>query len=217
MNSEFDIVANLPLMIFAFFFLLVFIIFIAAGIILLTAKDDLVKREKGRKTLLTGFFSFLVLLAIVAVFYGVTYFLKRGEVFRPEMSTGEMPSSPAINFPPSKGVVKIGNYYFDGPWPWEEAPAPQEPALYAVICKEEGQDRILGIGEADGHDSFYSGEDTQCWSDNCRTMANGLYLAVFWIPQDYGAQAGRSIREGIIREINPPCSSLEEAGAAGEK
>ena len=215
MDNGFDIIANLPLIVFAAFFLIVFAIFIVAGISLLRAGDDLVRRERGRRMLLTGFFSFLILLMVVAVFYGVTYFLKKGEVFRPEMSTGEMPASPAINFPPSKEVIKIGGYYFDGPWPWEEASNIQSPALYAVMCGESNQKYVLAIGQTDGYSNLYSPGDYQCWTAICPSME--LYLAVFWAPnQDYGVQQRRAIKQEIINNVNPPCLGAESAGGEGE-
>lgn len=213
MNNEFNIIANLPLIVFAFFFLVVFAIFIIAGITLLRAGNDLVKREKGRRMLVTGLFSFLILLMVVAVFYGVTYLLRRGEVFRPGMSTGEMPSSPAANFPPSKEVIKIGDYYFDGPHPWEERSAINYPALYAAVCKTGGQNKVLGVDETDGQSELYSREDYQCWAANCDTIKEGLYLAIIWAPnQDYGARARKEIKQEIIKKTNPPCSILKEEG-----
>lgn len=213
MNNEFNIIANLPLIVFALFFLVVFVIFIIAGITLLRAGNDLVRREKGRKMLVTGFLSFLILLMVVAVFYGVTYLLRRGDVFKPGMSTGEMPSSPAVNFPPSKEVIEVGGYYFDGPRFWGEKSAIDYPALYAVVCKTSGQNKVLAVDETNGQSELYSREDYQCWAANCDTIKKGLYLAIIWAPnQDYGARARKEIKQEIIKKTNPPCSILEEGG-----
>lgn len=212
MTNNFDLISNLPLLLFGFCFFIDFILFLWAAIVLLTAKRELQRIEKGRKFLSTAFVGFLIILLMVLVFYLVSYSLKKGEAFLPPAGVpGEFPPPSHIdNFPPAPQFIKIGNYYFTGPWLLKKNKVIREPAGYAILCKKNEEYDIIYIGEQEGRIQLLGHEQYKCWMENCNQNIRNLYLVIFWTPlKRYNSAEREKIKEELEGQINPPCPVVE--------
>lgn len=139
MNNGFDLLSNLHLLFFGFCFLINFILFIWAGIVLLRAKGKIQRIEKGRKLLTNAFIVLFLILLVMIVFYSISYLLKEGKVFQPTPeASGEFPAPLHIGiFPPAPEFIDIGKYYFTGPWPLKSNERIMNTAISAVLCKKK--------------------------------------------------------------------------------
>jgi len=209
MTNDFNIIENIPLIIFALFFLVVFILFIYAAIVLLLAKGDFEKIQKGRKILLRAFIGLFIVLLFTLVFYSVSYFLKKGQVFVPAEVSGEFPSSPSVNFPPPPEVILIGEYYFNGPVALKSYTYIKPASIYSILCKNNDEYDIIYIGEG-VRKKLLEEEQYKCWISKCGNDIKNLYLAIFWAPEGtYNPQARRSIKTSIEEIEEPLCASDE--------
>jgi len=207
MFEKFDILSNLPLIILATLFLIVFILFLWAGIVLLISKGDPLRIQRGRKILLSGIYGFFITLVVVLVFYLVSYLIKKGEVFQPKEVFGEFPISPAINFPPGAQFVKISGYYFQGPWLLKDFNKIDRSAVFSILCKKNGDYDIIFIDIAD-REQLLKNKNFNCWMEKCGKNLKNLYVAVFWThPEVREPTEGKQIKESIGSQIKPPCSS----------
>ncbi len=210
MNNNLDFISNIPLLVFVFLFLIIFILFLQAGFTLLRAGGDPEKIRRGREILLTAFYGFFVILLIVLVFYLVSYFLKKGEALQPKETAGEFPASPAIDFPPPPEFIKIDKYYFNGPWLLKKYNTINNLSIYAILCKKNDKYDIIFIEEAE-KDKLLSNEKYSCWVEKCDKNSNNLYTAVFQGSKEkYNLMEMKRIKGELIKEINPSCSSSNE-------
>jgi len=215
-NTTFNFLSNLPLLVFSFAFLVVFVLFIRGGILLLlVGEEDEEKTEKGRAIVLKALYSLFALLLIVFVFFSVTYLLKKGEVLLPTAAPGDFPPSPDVNFPPPPQFIKVGEYSFTGPWLFDENNVINKPAIYTILCKKnenydpsslvkgEGYD-IIHIGDTGSKEQLLKNKEYSCWVNNCKLK--DIYLAVLFTPTDkYPSERSQKIREELKSQINPPC------------
>lgn len=207
--NGFDFLTNLPVLVFAFIFFIVFIIFIRGGVILLMARDE-EREEKGGRILLGSLYSFLTILIIALVFFSVSYLLRRGETLQPLPATGELPSSLAVNFPPPPQFINVEGYYFSGPWLLEKNEFIEVPVLYVILCKKnEGYD-IIYIGQTEENEQLLRHEQYKCWVENCEQGSKNLYLGTFLLPlEKYSPEEKKEIEEKLEERINPPCPVVE--------
>ena len=208
MVKEFDILVNLPLLIFAFLFFCIFVLFIWGGIILLRAGGTSEKIEKGRKILKTAIILFLIIALVMAVFYLVNYFLKSWETKKSKEVAGEFPASPAADFPPSPIFLKIGNYYFTGPWSLKKTNVIAQKAVVGILCKRNGDYDTLYISEVAqaGKTRLLKNRQYGCWLENCEGGSKNLYLGIYWIPKSMEISLEKKeISKKLIEQINPPC------------
>jgi len=207
--ENFDIIANLPIIFFSAFFIVVFILFIIAEVFLLRAKKHPELIPKGKKILTVAFSGFFSAALFVAVFYFVSFLLQGGEVFRPDQVKGEMPPVPDNSFPSGPNFYKIGNYYFNGPFSLQTANRINSSAIYAVLCKIEGEYEIVFIDQAE-KTSLLKEKKYGCWVENCDGTSKDLYVAILWTPKNnFSANEKKAIFEALESEISPICSFEE--------
>jgi len=202
MTQSFNIVSNLPAIIFAFFFLISFILFLWAEITLLRAKKRLEKLEKGRKLLLRAFILFFIVLLVTLVFYLVSYLLQRWYTSEVRIGRGEFPVSPSVGFPSAPDFINIEGYYFRGPYPLSDVDFVPGKCVYAVLCPRDENYDIIYLGAGSGM-KLSNLEGRSCWFENC---SKELYFAVLWTPMEsYGVMENKNIRDDLEKKINPPC------------
>jgi amino acid transporter len=212
MNNTFDLLSNLPQLIFALCFLIVFILFLWGGIVLLRARGDPEKIEKGRKTLFTAFVALFIVLLVVLIFYLFSYFLKRGEVFKPPTGFSKEFPSPfhMAGFPPAPQFISTGNYYFNGPLLLKENRGIKKDAIYTILCKKNGEYDIIYIDEVRRED-LLKHKQYKCWLEKCNQNLNNLYIAIFWTPSGrYPVTERDKIKNELKEEFSPPCVEEEE-------
>ncbi len=209
--AEFNFLENLPLIVFTLAFFVIFVVFVFGGFVLLTAIRDIQRIERGRRILLNSLYALFITLLIALVFFSVTYLLKRGEVLRPQEIPGEFPSSLAANFPPSPQFIKIGEYYFMGPWLLEEYDLTEKPAVYAIFCKRNEEYDIIYIEEmGDRKEQFLGQEEYRCLMENCSQGLKNFYIAIFETPLEvYSSTDQKEIRKELVNQLNPSCSVEE--------
>ncbi len=200
MNESFDIIANLPAVIFALLFFVSFVLCLRGGIILLRRRPE--KMEKGRKLLIRGIIFFFIIALVALVFYLVSYLLQTWYLSKAKKGIGEFPASASVNFPSSPEFLKIEGHYFRGPYSLNDTGFIEEKCVYAVLCpKEEGYDKIY-IGEGS---RIYLKDSIRkaCWLENCD---RDLEVAILWTPiNSYSPAEAKSIRKSIEEKVNPPC------------
>ncbi len=206
MNNNFDLIYNLALIFFAVCFFIDFILFIWAGISLLKAKENALKVEKGRKLLSNAFIFLFIIVLILVVFYLISFLLKRGEVFIPSGDSGEFPVASHLGvFPNEPEFIKIGNYYFTGPWLFKDSQNIRKSAIYAVLCKKGEEYDILYINET-SIEKLMKHRQYTCWLENCEKNVKNLYVAIFWTPlENYDTIKRKAILNELNNQINPPC------------
>ncbi len=200
MNQSFDIIANLPAIIFALFFFVSFVLCLWGGIILLRRRPE--KIEKGRKLLMRGIILFFIVVLVTLVFYLVNYFLQRWYLSKAITGRGEFPASASVNFPSPPEFIKIEDRYFRGPYPISEMSFIEDNCIYAILCsKNEGYDKIY-IGEG-SRVNLKGTSMRSCWIENCD---NNLEVAILWTPiKTYTPAEAKNIRRDIEKKLNPPC------------
>lgn len=204
--AEFDILKNLPLLVFTLAFLIVFVIFIFGGFIILSAGREVEKTARGRKILLNSLYALFIILLGAFVFFSVTFLLRRGEALRPPEVPGEFPPSLAANFPPASQSIKIGEYYFNGPWPLKKNNLIGKHALYAILCQDLEEYDIIYLGQTSGREQLLKHSDYNCWLENCEGRLKNLYLAVFWAPSNkYTSLQRKEISNKLREETFPFC------------
>ncbi len=202
MNQSFDVVANLPAIIFALSFFASFVLCFWGGIILLTAKGTVDKLQKGRKILIRGFIVFSITALVVLVFYFVTYLLQRWYLSGARKGRGEFPASASIGFPPQPDYIEIENLYFRGPYSLKDVGYIENKSVFAILCpKAEGYDKIY-IGEG-SRINFDSARGRSCWIENC---SKDLKISFLWTPVErYSLEEVKIIRDRLEQKVNPPC------------
>ncbi len=204
-----NIIPKIPFLVFGLFALIVLILFVWGGITLAKADGDAGKMQKGRKILFVAFSGFFITLVVVFIFYFFTYLLKEGEVLQPKEVPGEFPVSPAINFPPAPQFIKIGSYYFQGPFSLKKYGAIEKLAIYSILCKKGENYDIIFIGETE-KGKLLENEEASCWKENCGNNLGNLYCGFLWTePANYSLEKKEKIKEELEGEINPACPLLK--------
>jgi hypothetical protein len=205
----FKLPENIPLIIFALLFCLIFIVFSKGIFFILTAKKNEALKEKGRKILLNSLYGFSTLLLIVLVFSSVTYILKKRGGLTLYYPIKEFPPSLAVNYPPPPQFIKIGKFYFNGPYLLEKNIAVKPPFLYTILCRESDKYDIISIGSINyvkkiipwSRQSLYG-----CWLKNCGNNKKNLYISFFQILSKSGQSAEiKKIQQNLQEEISPVC------------
>lgn len=209
----FDFLKNLPFYIFILVLFGIFSNFIRGGFILLKIGEE-EEIERGRRIILTSLYSLFVLLLITFVFFLVTYLLQQGEVLKPLPGPGGFPASPFGNFPPAPQFIKIGGYYFAGPFLLSQNNSISSPAVYSILCKTDEEYDIIYIGETAGKSKLLQDKQYKCWVEECDNEIKNLYVAMFWMPvKDYSYSDREKFRKYLEDELLPLCSqntSLDE-------
>ena len=209
MNEDFNLIINLPAIFFGICSVAVFLLFIRAGVISLRARKKIMADEEeyilSQKSMGQAVYSFLGLILIVIVFYTVTFLLKKGEVFSPADSGGEIPVSLAINFPPPPQYLKLGDYYFNGPMLLKKYSKINKLAVYAVFCRQNNEYAIMDI-ESASRVKLLESPNYKCWMENCNKKINDIYVAVLWASSKDDMEA---IKNKLVNEIEPACVKKE--------
>lgn len=167
------LILNIPLLLFDFFLIVIFLLALKAFAKIIFAKDEL-KLEAGKRNLYASFFWLFLLLVSAFIFSSVTFLIKGGSV--PAGEGGEFPAFfLASDFPPSPQYLKIGDYYFSEPKPEIEI---KKRGLAAVSCKEEQGYGIIALIEASQGENLALNSQYSCWSEKCSSpYFSVLYLA----------------------------------------
>lgn len=209
MEQGFNFVANIPLIILAILFLGVFILFLRAGFVLWRAQGTPEEIQRGRKLLANAFYSFFAVLLISLVSWSVSYFVKGRDTTQQPVS-GDFPASPAANFPSSPSFIKLGDYYFQGPFALNKNNKLQEDAVYSILCKRGESYDIIFVDVNSVKQKLLLNKTYNCWLDRCGGNIKDLYLAVFWLhPFVYGPEQGGRIRQ-ILQDTEMPSCSYEQ-------
>lgn len=208
-KNSFDLLASLPVIFFAICFFVNFLIFLWGGVILLLAKGDPVKIEKGKKTFTRAFTVLFIILLIMAVFFIISYLLQQGEVFKlTTQASEEFPPPYHLGiFSPAPEYIDMAKYHFTGPFKIDLSERLSELAVYAILCKKGDKYDVLGI-EEDTRSVFIKQENYSCWAKNCELK--DIYIAILWTPSDkYSAPEKAAIKEELIKSENPICKNEE--------
>lgn len=206
-NNTFDILRNLPLIVFGLGFVINLVIFLLAGFKLLRANGDMLKVEQGRKTLSNAFIMLFLILVVMISFYFISFLLRQGKVFQPKPSSeGEFPPTSYLeSFPESPEFIDLKGYNFNGPWEFNADDRVEDIGITAILCQRGEEYDTIYIGDATGdklmrHDQFI------CWRESCNTK---LYIAVMRTALDtYDASERNQIELKLNEEFNPPCPKV---------
>lgn len=208
--DNFNFSTDLPLLVFASIFFIIFAISIWGGIILLKAKGDEERIKKGRRILSNSLYGFLTILIIALVFLSVIYFLQKGETPQSSEVSKEFPVSLAVNFPPPPQFISVGGYYFSGPWLLDKSEIIRKSAIYTILCKKNGEYDIIYIGQMMEGEQLLTYEQHKCCLENCEQVSKNLYFAILWTPSDkYRPEERKEIEKNLRSKINPVCSAVE--------
>lgn len=204
--TGFNLLENIPLLVFGLGFTIIFVIFLDGAFILLFAKD-FQRMHRGKRTLMKSLYGFLVILIVSSISLFVSSRLEKQED-RPVQIYGEFPAAPTtINFPPPPQFIELSDSYFNGPISIRNNDdIINRPAIFSVLCKKEEEYDIIYIGEAEKMILLSRHKDAKCWSENCEPA--DLYLAIFWIPgkDEYDFSEKKELELSLKQEFDPPCS-----------
>lgn len=211
MGNQFDFLANLPYLIFALLSLAVLALFAWAAVLILTAKEDQNKAQKGRKMLFNAFVGLFIVLLIVLAFFIVKAVLRNGEALQPAVVFSGFPATPAANYPPPATYTKISNYYFTGPFSLKgNSVFPADKyAVYAISCiKESGYD-IIYIEKNEAQGDLLKNQNYSCWLEKCGQLKN-IYISILWTdPKFYDTVKRSEIASSLKQKLNPACSQTQ--------
>jgi len=209
--DDFNFFNNIPLFIFGLAFTVIFIMFVDGALILFLSKD-IERAERGKRTLISSFYGFLAILLVSTVFLLVTWVLERGQELEPSEAPGEFPVSPiGANFPPPPQIIKIDDFYFNGPFLLKDNnEIINNLSVFSILCKNNENYDIIYLGEGEKIAQLSKYSEAKCWQENCDGQKN-LYIAVFWTPKEsYESNVRKEIKESLERKFNPPCPKKEE-------
>tara|TARA_Y100000310_G_C20643562_1_gene795302 strand:- start:881 stop:1519 length:639 start_codon:yes stop_codon:yes gene_type:complete len=207
MNESFELIRNLPLIVFGVGFTINFFLFVWAITILLKGKGNVTEIERGRKKLTNAFVVLFLVLLAMGVFYLITFLVRRGEAFEPSQEISEEfppPSKGIANFPPEPKFITIEGLHFTGPFEFDPNQRIKDPAMIAVLCKEQEEHDVLYVGSTNT-DFLQKYEQYSCWMENC---LDNLQIAILYTPIDtFDASIKLEVEKKLNNIINPPCST----------
>ncbi len=206
------LIKNLPFIILGILLSLVFIVSLI-GIYYYFFSKEVEGKKKGIKFLFYSLYGLLGIFIISFTSFLTTYFLKKQGMFNPPIITEEAP--PLIidtNFPPPPKVIKIGKFYFSGPYILERSyviTKSVQNSIYAIICKKEENDyQTIYIGKVENEDlkdkqaiNLLKTEEYKCWLEKCGNQKN-LFIAFLYLNES------ESIEEKwqeINSQVKPAC------------
>ncbi len=201
---------SIPLIIFGLIVMAIFLFSLWGISFILGSSENEEKKKKGRKILLSSLYGLFIIFLMIITFFTVTYLTGKGKKLEPSSLPGEFPPSPtAVNniLPPR--FIKIGGYYFNGPWEIRDSNVISTPGLYTVLCKNNNKYNIIYMGKKEASKeslNLFKGEQYNCWLDHCGKEVKNLYTAFFWkYSEKYNDKKAKNILEGIKNKINLPC------------
>lgn len=209
--SDFNFFDNIPLFIFGLAFTVVFIMFVDGALILFLSRN-IERADRGRRTLISSFYGFLAILIVSSVFLLVTWILEKGQEPKPGQAPGEFPVSPiGANFPPPPQIIKIDEFYFNGPFLLKDNDgAVNNMSVFSILCKRNENYDIIYMGETEKAIQLFGHGEAKCWQENCDNQ-NNLYLAVFWTPKgNYESTVRKEMQGSLEKKLNPPCPKEEQ-------
>ena len=172
---------NIPSIIFGFLLILVFIIFLIGIFIIVTARGNSQKVESGKKLLFDSFYGLLFVVLIVFVFLLASYFLKKGEIFKPPFSLEKTPPLLVdLNYPSPPRFIKIREFYFNGPRKLKRNNFIINPTVYVILCKKENKYNVVYVGDIQNSEvatNLLKNKQYDCWLNHCEKN-----LKIFILP-----------------------------------
>lgn len=209
--SDLNFFNNIPLFIFGLAFTVVFIMFVDGALILFLSKD-IERADRGKRTLISSFYGFLAILIVSSVFLLVTWVLEKGQEPKPGQTPGEFPVSPiGTNFPPSPQIIKIDEFYFNGPFLLDDNDEIiNNVSVFSILCKRNENYDIIYVGETEKMIQLSKHGEAKCWQENCDNQKN-IYVAVFWTPKgNYESSVRKEIKESLEKKFSPLCPKEEQ-------
>ena len=205
--TSFNIVENLPFIIFNLVFFVIFIFFVYGAVVLLLGRADQQKTEKGERIILRSLYILFILLLVALVFFLGTYLLKKGDVLKPPPASEDFPSAPVSITPLPPEFIKVGGYYFSGPWSLKELEKKKVfeniniSGLYTILCQKNGDYGIIYTGRIGGEQTNY-----QCWLENCGNKIENIYMAILEMSaKKFDRTAMENLAREIKNKVKPPC------------
>ena len=206
MTIDFNVLYNIPLLIFDFFLLVIFLIFAKAVIVIATARSDDLKLERGKRNLFAALFWLFILLAISSVFYFTINVLKGpsgGE-------NGEFPFLISSDFPPGTDIIKLGNYYFLGPLSLKNNKNIEKPAIFAALCQRNGGNYDVIFTEKTDKQDVSQNSQYDCWLDKCEGDSEKMYIGILYLNSDnFSQEKIEKIKSDLSNQLKPQCISFE--------
>lgn len=197
----FDFIYNIPLLLFDFLLLFIFLLLVKAVMIIITSRNNELRLEKGKRNLYAALFWLFLLLLSASLFSFITHFLE-GPVTG---ENGEFPLLPNSSFPPAPEYIKIGNYYFAGPWPLKNYSSINKPAIFAIGCKKANSYDILFISKTE-RENLLANKQYDCWVKNCEEGEKNLYVAVFYTKsENFSPERIEEIKTDLENQNKPRC------------
>ncbi len=198
----FNIIYNIPLLLFDLLLFFVFLLLARAVVIILTARGNELKFERGKRNLFAAFFWLFLLIVSAVVFSFVN-----NAVFgnRNLQKSGEFPILPNSSFPPGPAYVKVGRYYFAGPWKFKEYSSIKSTGFFAVMCKKDTGYDIIYTSRTDG-ENLLDDDQYNCWVKNCDGGADNLYVAVLYTKsENFSPEKIDQIRKDLNSQFVSRC------------
>ncbi len=204
---------NIPFFALGLAVFIVLVLFVVGLIFVKKSKSNQEKKEKGRKLLAYSLYGFFIVFLVGLSFLTFNYFLEKWSLPKVVSNHNDFPPSPI----PAKNVpfprfIKIGNYFFNGPWPLRKENIMPIPTVYAILCQNNGKYAIIYLGGAiNGERSvnLLKSKEYKCWLDNCQKSSKNLYVSFFRnYSRKYTISEARSTLEYLRRIIKSPCQDI---------
>lgn len=179
----FNVISNIPLLLFDFLLFFIFLLLLKAVITIITSRNNELRLEKGKRNLYAALFWLFLVLVGSALFSFITRALEGPK----DQESGEFPVLPNSDFPPAPEFIKIGSYYFAGPWSLKDYNSINKSAIFALMCKKENSYDIIVINSTK-RENLLTDKQYNCWQKNCEGGGKNLYLAVFYTPEENFSQ-----------------------------
>ena len=201
----YSIIYNIPLFIFDFCLLVIFILLLRAVIIIIFSGKNELRIESGKRNFYATLFWLVMLLAGSFIFSSITKFLQS-----PVNANGEFPVLVSGDLPVAPSYYKIGNYYFAGPFALSEYNEIKKPAIYSIMCKDGDNYVIIALEKTD-NDKLLESKAYSCWLNQCLNNSANIYIAFLYVPKgENGTSEKRdNIKTELDKQINSQCANIQ--------
>ncbi len=211
-NMAASLIKKIPFIVLGISLSLVFIVSLV-GIYYYFFSKEVEGKKKGIKFLFYSLYGLLGIFIISFTSFLTTYFLKKQGMFNPPVVVEQTP--PLVvdkNFPPPPKIIKIGEFYFSGPYALEKnyiITKPVQSFIYAIICKKEKNNyQAIYIGKIEIEDlkdkqviNLLKTKEYKCWLEKCGNQKD-IFIAFLYLDENENIE--RKWQE-INSQVNPKC------------